>query len=114
MTKNEPRVVFITAGSEDEAAIIGRTLVEERLAACANIVPQIRSIYRWRGKIEDEPEALMFLKTTRAQLQTLIQRAGELHSYEVPGITALSIVEGHPPYLDWIQENTSGSSPEPG
>ena len=109
MTENEPHVVFISAGSEDEAARIGRTLVEERLAACANIVPRIRSIYRWQGKIEDEPEALMFLKTTRTQLRALIQRAGELHSYEVPGITALPIAEGHPAYMDWIQENTARS-----
>ncbi len=110
MTDCEPHVVFITAGSEDEAAKIGRTLVEERLAACANIVPRIRSIYRWQGKIEDEPEVLMLLKTTRARLQALIRRASELHGYQVPGIVALRIGEGHAPYLEWIQENAGGSS----
>ena len=98
-------VVFVTAPSEAEAARIGRVLVEERLAACANITGQIRSIYRWQGAVEDEAEFLMILKTSQASLDALIARANELHSYDVPEIIALPIQRGHPPYLDWIAEN---------
>ena len=98
-------VVFITAPSEAEAAGIGRVLVEERLAACANITGQIRSIYRWQDTIEDEPEFLMILKTSENSLDALIARANELHSYDVPEIIALPIHNGHLPYLNWIAEN---------
>ncbi len=98
-------VVFVTAPNEADAARIGRTLVEERLAACANIAGQIRSIYRWQDAIEDEAECLMVLKTSHASLDALIDRANELHSYEVPEIIALPIHHGYPPYLDWIAEN---------
>ncbi|MDE3260207.1 MAG: divalent-cation tolerance protein CutA [Gemmatimonadota bacterium] len=98
-------VVVVTAPSEAEAARIGRTLVEERLAACANITGQIRSIYRWQDAIEDDAECLMVLKTSQASLDALIDRANELHSYEVPEIIALPIHQGFPPYLDWIAEN---------
>ena len=98
-------VVFVTAPSEAEAARIGRALVEERLAACANITGQIRSIYRWQDAVEDEAEYLMVLKTSDASLDALIARASELHSYEVPEIIALPIHRGFPPYLDWIAEN---------
>ena len=98
-------VVFVTTPSEAEAARIGRTLVEERLAACANITGQIRSIYRWQDAIEDDAECLMVLKTSQASLDALIDRANELHSYEVPEIIALPIHQGFPPYLDWIAEN---------
>lgn len=98
-------VVFITAPSEAEAAGIGRVLVEERLAACANITGQIRSIYRWQDTIEDEPEFLMILKTSENSLDALIARANELHSYDVPEIIALPIHKGHLPYLNWIAEN---------
>ncbi len=98
-------VVFITAPSEAEAAGIGRVLVEERLAACANITGQIRSIYRWQDAIEDEAEFLMILKTSQASLDALIARANELHSYDVPEIIALPIHQGYPPYLNWIAEN---------
>ena len=98
-------VVFVTVPSEAEAARIGRVLVEERLAACANITGQIRSIYRWQGAIEDDAEFLMILKTSQASLDALIARANELHSYDVPEVIALPIQRGHPPYLDWIAEN---------
>ncbi len=98
-------VVFVTVPSEAEAAEIGRVLVEERLAACANITGQIRSIYRWQDSIEDEPEFLMILKTTEDSLDALIARANELHPYDVPEIIALPIHKGHPPYLNWIAEN---------
>lgn len=98
-------VVFVTVPSEAEGVRIGRVLVEERLAACANITGQIRSIYRWQDAIEDEDEFLMILKTSQASLDALIARANELHSYDVPEVIAVPIQRGHPPYLDWIADN---------
>ena len=100
------RAVLVTAGSEEEGARIARALVEERLAACVNIVPRIRSIYRWRGAVEDEAETLLVIKTSAASLEKLEARVRELHSYEVPEIIALPLDSGSAPYLDWLGENT--------
>ncbi len=99
-------VVIVTASNEEEAAKIGKALVEERLAACANIVPKIRSIYRWEGKVQDDPEALMLIKTTDDLFEALIKRVKELHSYSVPEIIALPIGAGSSDYLSWIEEST--------
>ena len=104
------RLVLVTAGSEEEAAKIARTLVEERLAACANIVPQIRSIYRWEGKVEDGAEALLLIKTSETSLSALENRVRELHSYDVPEVIALKLDQGSAPYLDWLGESCSPSS----
>ena len=98
--------VFVTASSLDEASRIARTMVEERLAACGNIIPQLRSIYRWQDEIHDEPEVLLVLKTSSALFESLRSRVLELHSYDVPEIIALPVEAGHEPYLDWIVENT--------
>lgn len=97
--------IYITTGDEDEARRIGRTLVEERLVACVNILP-IKSIYRWKGKIEEEGEAAMFLKTRAELAERVIERVKELHSYEVPCIVSLPIEKGNPDYLKWIEEST--------
>ncbi len=99
-------VVIVTASNEDEAAKIGSALVDERLAACANIVPKIRSIYRWEGKVQDEPEALMLIKTTTERFEELEKRVKELHSYSVPEIIAIPIGAGSSDYLSWITECT--------
>ena len=99
-------VVIVTASNEEEAAKIGKALVDERLAACANIVPNIRSIYRWEGKVQDEPEALMLIKTTEDMFEALAARVKELHSYSVPEIIALPIGAGSTDYLNWISEST--------
>jgi periplasmic divalent cation tolerance protein len=99
-------VAFITASNEDEAAKISRALVESRLAGCVNIIRNIRSIYSWQGKIEDEPEVLMIAKTRKPLLDALMKRVKELHSYTVPEIIALPIVEGSEDYLKWLREVT--------
>jgi periplasmic divalent cation tolerance protein len=99
-------VIFVTTPSSAEAVKIGRTLVQERLAACVNIVSGVRSIYRWQGKICDEPEALMVLKTRSGKLQKIIRRVQSLHSYSVPEIIALPILGGSKEYLSWIREVT--------
>ena len=99
------RSIYITTRDEDEARRIGKTLVEEKLAACVNIHP-ITSIYRWQGEIEEEGEAAMLVKTTAELADRVIERVKELHSYEVPCIVSLSIDKGYPGYLKWIEEST--------
>ena len=98
-------VVFVTA-PEDEAVDLAKTLVEERLVACVNLVPGLRSIYWWQGKVEDEPEVLCIMKTRSNLFESLRDRVRELHSYEVEEIIALPILAGNLPYLNWIKENT--------
>ncbi len=104
---SEISIVLITAGTEEEAARIGLTLVEERLAACANLVPRIRSIYRWKGKICDEQEFLIIVKTRTSLFQELEKRVRGLHSYEVPEIICFPVADGLPQYLEWVQGETS-------
>ena len=99
-------VVFVTCGSEEEALKIARALVEEKLAACANMISPLRSIYRWEGKTWDEKEWLLIIKTQQSTFEDLAKRVKTLHSYSVPEIIALPIVEGSPAYLTWIEENT--------
>ncbi len=99
-------IVLITAPGEDEAAKIARALVESRLAGCVNIIKNIRSIYSWEGKIEDEKEVLMIAKTRKKLFKALSKKVRELHSYTVPEIIAIPIVEGSPDYLKWLKEVT--------
>jgi periplasmic divalent cation tolerance protein len=100
--------VYITAGSAEEAAHIGRTLVEERLAACANLIPGVRSVYRWQGRVEEAEEVVVIAKTRAALFDRLARRARTLHSYECPCILALPIAAGSPDYLAWIAAETEG------
>ena len=99
-------VVFITAPNEDEAAKISKALVEARLAGCVNIIKNIRSIYSWQEKIEDEKEVLMIVKTQKPLFDSLMKKVEELHSYKVPEIIALPIVDGSAEYLKWLREVT--------
>lgn len=101
----QPQVVFITAGTLQEAESIARALVEERLAACVNVLPGVTSIYRWEDKLQRDAEVLLVVKTTEANLPSLIQRVHELHSYQVPEIIALPITGGSPEYLTWLLES---------
>ena len=103
----ESLVVFVTCGSEEEGLKIAHALVEERLAACVNLVSPIRSIYRWEGKICDEKEWLLIIKTQTARFDDLEKRVKALHSYSVPEIIALPIVTGSPSYLNWLEEMTT-------
>ena len=99
-------VVLVTCGSEEEALKISNALVEERLAACVNIVSPIRSIYRWEGKICDEREWLLIIKTQKKRFKILEKKVKSLHSYSVPEIISLPIVEGSSPYLKWLMQMT--------
>ena len=98
--------VFITAPNEEEAARISQTIVGERLAACVNIIRSVRSIYRWQGRVEDEQEVLMIVKTKRTLFERLQDRVKELHSYTVPEIIGLPVIEGSKEYLDWLGQET--------
>jgi periplasmic divalent cation tolerance protein len=100
-------IIFVTAADEQEAAAISKTLVEEGLAACANIIPVIRSIYRWKGTVWDEKEALIIIKSKEELFERVRSRVKELHSYEVPEITAIKMEKGDPAYLQWIETVTA-------
>jgi periplasmic divalent cation tolerance protein len=100
-------VVLVTAPTPERAAELARALVEERLAACGNVVPGLRSIYRWEGKVQDEAEALLVLKTTRARFAALRDRVLALHPYQVPEVLALPVEAGAERYLGWIASETA-------
>jgi periplasmic divalent cation tolerance protein len=104
---SESIVVLVTCGSEEEATKIANSLVEERLAACVNIISHVRSIYRWEGKICDEKEWLLIMKTQKKRFEVLEKKVKSLHSYSVPEIIALPIVEGSASYLKWLIEMTT-------
>lgn len=95
-------VVFSTCNSSQEAQKLARALVEERLAACVSIVPGLQSIYRWRGQIESSSEYLLMIKTRRDLMPSLRAAFERLHSYEVPELLALSVIDGAPAYLEWL------------
>jgi periplasmic divalent cation tolerance protein len=95
-------VVLVTAPTADSAAEIARALVEEGLAACGNVVPAIRSIYRWAGEVQDEAEALLVLKTERRLVPALKERLPALHPYQVPELLVLAVEDGLAPYLEWV------------
>ncbi|PNQ96389.1 divalent-cation tolerance protein CutA [Azospirillum argentinense] len=97
---------YITAGSRDEARRIGRALVEERLAACANIFDGMTSIYRWQDAIEEATETVLIAKTRAELFDRLTARVRELHSYEVPCVVELRVGRGNPAYLDWLRDET--------
>lgn len=101
--------VWITCGTADEAERIGRTLVEERLAACANVQPALTSVYRWEGAIHRDAEAGLLLKTRAELFAALEARVRALHAYEVPCIVAWPIVAASEPYAAWVREQTRGA-----
>lgn len=100
-------VALITASGREEAQRIGTILVEERLAACVNIVPEVQSLFFWEGKSRDEREALLIVKSRMPLWDRLVARVRAVHSYTVPEIIALPIVAGYPDYLDWLRETTN-------
>lgn len=100
----DKRVVLSTSGSLEEARTIGRALVERQLAACVNIVPQVESIYRWKGNVETATEWLLMIKTTADAFERLRDALRELHSYEVPECIEIAIEDGSAAYLEWIGE----------
>ncbi len=99
-------LILVTASSEGEAEKIARTLVEERLAACVNFISPLRSIYRWEGKIQDDREWLLVVKTQATHFAAVETRVKALHSYQVPEVIALPVVDGSERYLEWVRGET--------
>ena len=104
MRAADARVVLVTTPDAAVARSLARALVEERLAACGNVVPAIVSIFRWQGSVHEETEALLILKTSSARVAELCARVVELHPYDVPEVLSLGVDDGHTEYLDWLGE----------
>jgi len=99
---DEPRLLLSTFPSPEKAAEIARLLVDERLCACVNLVPGVRSVYRWEGAVTEDTETLALIKTTASRYDALARRLVALHPYDVPELIALPLVGGHAPYLAWL------------
>lgn len=102
----EYRLIYITTSNAEEAVRIGRALVESRLAACANILPTVRSLYWWEGRVQEEGETVLIAKTRESHVTALTEMVRELHSYSCPCVVALPITGGNPAYLDWLAQET--------
>jgi periplasmic divalent cation tolerance protein len=100
-------VVFMTAANRDEARRLAEMLVERRLAACVQIMPEMESVYRWQGKIERQPEILLIAKTVSAKFSELETEVRSLHSYETPEIVAFPLTAGSRPYLEWLNASVA-------
>lgn len=101
----EALIAFTTFANEDDAARVVRALVEERLAACGNLLPGARSIYRWQGAVEDAREVVVLLKTRKQDWAALMSRLHELHPYETPELVAVRVAAGAPRYMAWLEES---------
>lgn len=99
-------LVITTLPNADAAAELAKNVVGERLAACANLIPALRSIYKWQGKVQDENEVLVLFKTRQAHYENLKSRILELHPYEVPEVLAIPVEQGYAAYLDWLAAET--------
>jgi periplasmic divalent cation tolerance protein len=113
----DPLVVLVTAGNADDASLLANALVEERLAACVNIVPGVQSVYRWQGAVEHAAEWLLVIKTAQARLADVVARVKSLHAYAVPEVLALPVHGGSETYLSWLLaqvEPPDGSASRPG
>ncbi|HWW13430.1 MAG TPA: divalent-cation tolerance protein CutA [Candidatus Dormibacteraeota bacterium] len=103
----DKRIVLTTTGSDEEARKIARGLVEQKLAACVNIIPRVESIYRWQGKIESTQEWLLIIKTTAERFPGVRDAIRALHSYDLPECIAFSVEEGSSPYLKWLEDSVT-------
>ncbi len=99
-------LVLTTLPADTDVVAFAKSLVEERLAACVNLLPLMESVYRWEGRVEVESERQLIIKTTRERTETLWERVRELHPYEVPEFVVLSIIDGNDAYLRWIADST--------
>jgi periplasmic divalent cation tolerance protein len=102
---DDPILILSTASSREEAKRIAKCLVEEKLAACVQMVPGLESVYIWQGKLYDEPEFLLLIKSRAYLFSRVAERVLSLHTYDVPEIVALRIAEGSKPYMDWMESS---------
>jgi len=105
MLRDVFRVVFVTCSGKEEAEKISKTLVKEKLAACVNVVSTVKSFFWWEGKVDEAEEHLLIIKTSVEKMEKLIEKVKELHSYSVPEIISLPILEGNKEYLKWIEDS---------
>jgi periplasmic divalent cation tolerance protein len=105
-------LIYITTSGEEESEKIAKTLLEERIVACANIIPSMKSFYWWEGEIEEDTESILFLKTRSDKLDTIIRRVKDIHSYDIPCILEISIQSGSEDYLKWLEDSLQGYSQE--
>jgi periplasmic divalent cation tolerance protein len=105
MADTDAIVVLMTAANREEAARLAEMIVGSKLAACVQILPEIESVYRWKGKIERESEVLLIAKSTKLRFEELERHVRALHSYETPEIIGLPIAAGSAPYLEWLRQN---------
>ena len=104
MENRENVVIFITTGTDEEAQEVAKALLNNRLAACVNIVPKINSIFWWNDTLDSAQENLLIVKSRASLLNEIVKLVKEVHSYETPEIVALPIIDGNPDYLDWISK----------
>jgi periplasmic divalent cation tolerance protein len=102
-------LIYITASNAEEAKDLGRALVEARLVACANVIPNMTPIFWWDGRVQEDSEAILLAKTRNALVQQVIDFVQREHSYDCPAVLALPIQAGHAPFLQWIDEETEGA-----
>ncbi len=107
MSGTDVVTVFVTAPGRESALALARQVVEESLAACGNVIPNVTSVFRWKKKVTEEEEVLLILKTSTGKCSALIARVAELHSYEVPEVLSLRVEDGFGPYLDWVGDCSS-------
>ena len=103
-------VLFSTCSGEKEGENLARLLVDSRLAACVSLIPGIRSFYRWKGEVESSEECLLLIKSSRENFEALRERLEAAHSYEVPELLALAVLEGSTKYMNWLEANLSSST----
>ncbi len=101
-------MIYITTSGEEESKKIAKILLEERIVACANIIPSMKSFYWWGGEIEEDTESILLLKTCSDKLDTLIRRVKDIHSYDIPCILEISIHNGSEDYLKWLEDSLQG------
>lgn len=105
-------LVYITTSGVLESKKIAKTLLKERLIACANIIPQIESLYLWKGEIEEDTESLLVTKTRSEKVNNVIKRVEEIHSYDIPCILQIQVKKGSENYLEWLESELSGKNRE--
>ena len=107
-TNSSGHMIYMTAGTPEEAQSIAKTLIKEHLIACANIIEGVTSIYSWRGQVETEIECVVVMKTTSTRVEAALVRIKELHSYDAPCAVSYEMSDGLPDYLDWLMSETRG------
>ena len=107
---SELKLLYITAGSLEEAKRLGRLMVERELAACANVIPGMHSVYRWQGKLCEDEEVVLLIKTSAERVDALIEAVVEEHSYECPCVLVLPIETGYAGYMEWLRAQAAGVS----